>query len=66
MRATVSHIYGSVAVWHLGALYRLNPNVTLGLGFQSYHVTVDSRKSGDTGLFSIKTSGPSISARVGF
>ena len=66
MRATVSHIYGSVAVWHLGALYRVNPNVTLGLGFQSYHVVVDSNKSGDTGQFGIKTAGPAISARVGF
>ena len=66
MRATVNHIYGSVATWQLGALYRVNPNVTLGVGFQSYHVTVDSRKVGDTGLFTIKTTGPMISARVGF
>ena len=66
MRATISHIYGSVAVWHAGALYRVNPNVTLGLGFQSYHLVVDSNKSGDTGLVNLKMSGPSLSARVGF
>lgn len=66
MHATLNHIYGNVTLWHLGALYRLNPNVTFGLGFRSYHVTVDSHKSGETGLFSIRSSGPSLSARVGF
>lgn len=66
MRATVNHIHGSVTLWHLEALYRLNRNVTFGLGFRSYDVTIDSRKPGDTGYFSIKTSGPMISGRVGF
>ena len=66
MHATLNHIYGNVSLWRLGALYRLNPHVTFGLGFRSSHVTVDSHKSGETGLFSIRSSGPSLSARVGF
>lgn len=66
MRATVNHIHGQVTLWRLDALYRLNHNVTFGIGLRSYDVTVDSRKIGDTGLFTIKTFGPQLSARVGF
>jgi hypothetical protein len=66
MRATVNHVHGDVDFWHVSGLYRATPNVTVGLGYRSYHVYLNSMKSGDTGLFDIKTAGPALTATVGF
>lgn len=66
LKANVSQVHGAAALWNVQALYRLNPTVTLGIGYSSYHVSVDSLKVGDTGYFNLKTSGPMLSARVGF
>ena len=66
LKANISHVHGAAALWDVQALYRLNPTVTLGIGYSSYHVSVDSLKVGDTGYFNLKTSGPMLSARVGF
>ncbi len=66
LKANVSKVRGAAALWNVQALYRVNPTVTLGIGYSSYHVSVDSLKVGDTGYFNLKTSGPMLSARVGF
>ena len=66
LKAHLSDVTGSLTAWQGGALYRLTPNITFGLGYQSFHVSLSSSKLGSSGDFDLKTSGPDLAVRVGF
>lgn len=66
MKATVDDVEGSLTTFEVNGLYRLHRNVTLGLGYSSFDVDIDSRDAGDTGRLALKTAGPQLFARVGF
>ncbi len=66
LRVNVSDVKGSLTTWEVNALYRLHPNVTLGLGYNSFAFDVDSKNTGDSGRFKLSTRGPMLLARVGF
>jgi hypothetical protein len=62
----IDDVSGSLQTYELNALYRLNPNVTFGLGYSAYAVDVVSDDPGDTGFFDLSFGGPQLFARVGF
>lgn len=66
LRVNVSDVKGSLTTFELNGLYRMHPNVTFGLGYNSFSIDVDSRKAGDSGRLNVRSSGPQLFARVGF
>ncbi len=66
LRGALRHVEGNASLWHAAVFYRLNPSVTFDVGFKSFNVSVDSRRSGQTGNFNLHTAGPMLGARVGF
>lgn len=66
LKVNVSDIKGTLKTVDASVLYRLMPNVTFGLGYNGYDVRVDAEKVGDSGHFSLKSSGPQAFVRVGF
>jgi hypothetical protein len=66
VKATVGDVEGSLTAFEVNGLYRLHPNVTLGLGYNSFTVDIDSRDIGDSGRLKLNTAGPQLFARVGF
>ncbi|MBS0395521.1 MAG: hypothetical protein JSR54_12905 [Proteobacteria bacterium] len=66
VRANVQEVHGSLQTYEANLLYRLNPNVTFGLGYSGFKVNVDSQKATDGGQFAMRSNGPQLFARVGF
>jgi hypothetical protein len=66
LRVNISDVKGSLSTWEVNGLYRLHPNVTVGLGYNSFAMDVDSVNTGDSGRFKLTTRGPMLLARVGF
>jgi hypothetical protein len=62
----VSNVRGVLRTFDASVLYRLMPNVTFGAGFNGYDISVDARKTGDSGRVSLRSTGPQVFARVGF
>lgn len=62
----IDEVEGSLQAWELNGLYRLNRNVTFGLGYSTFRIEIDSLDPGDSGVFDLKTGGPQLFARVGF
>lgn len=62
----VREIRGNVATFELNGLYRAHPNVTLGFGWASLRIDIDSRDPGDSGRFALRMRGPQLFGRVGF
>ena len=46
LRAHLSDIRGDVLSFEFTALYRLNPNVTFGAGYRSFHINLTSDQVG--------------------
>ena len=66
LRVNVSSVKGTLQAYEASLLYRAHPNITLGLGYLGLDVSVDSHKAGDSGLFSLRSTGPQLLVRVGF
>ncbi len=66
LKATVNDVTGSMTTFEVNGLYRLHRNVTLGLGWSSFNIDIDSKDPGDSGRLKLKSNGPQIIARVGF
>jgi hypothetical protein len=66
LRAHISHITGRVTSWEASALYRVTPNITLGLGMRSFDLAISSTSVGNSGMLDVKSQGPQLSVRVGF
>jgi hypothetical protein len=66
VKANVGDVEGSLTAFEVNGLYRLHRNITLGLGYNSFDVDIDSRDSGDSGRLKLSTAGPQLFARVGF
>lgn len=66
LKASSHQVRGALGSFQGNALYRLNPNITFGLGFTGLKVYIDSQKVGSSGRFDLRTTGPQIFGRVGF
>lgn len=66
LKAEIDDVDGGLTAFEVNALYRLHPNVTLGLGYNSFSLDIDSRDIGDSGRLELTTAGPQLFARVGF
>jgi len=66
LKAHLSDVRGDVLSFEVTTLYRLNPNVTFGVGYRSFHINLTSEQVGSSGMFDLKTAGPLLLARVGF
>lgn len=66
LKANVQDVKGTLEIFEANVLYRLNPNVTFGLGYSGFKVDVESSKVGESGLFKLRSTGPQLLARVGF
>jgi len=66
LKVNISDVKGTLKTYDVNVMYRLHPNVTLGLGYSGFGINVDSTNLGDSGLIDISTGGPMLFARVGF
>ena len=66
LRVNVTSVKGTLQAYEANLMYRAHPNITLGVGYIALDVAVDSHKTGDSGLFSLKSTGPQLFVRVGF
>lgn len=66
LKAEIDDVEGGLTAFEVNALYRLHRNVTLGLGYNSFSLDIDSRDIGDSGRLELTTAGPQLFARVGF
>jgi hypothetical protein len=66
LTAHFQNISGSLGIYELSALYRLRPNVSLGLGYSAIRAHLDSLKSSESGEFTFNTGGPEAFVRVAF
>jgi hypothetical protein len=67
LKVAVSGTQGSVRSFEADLLYRLHPNVTFGLGYTAFDLSVASNRAGsaDRGRFELRSVGPQLFARVG-
>lgn len=66
LKVNISDVKGTLKTYDLNVMYRLHPNVTVGLGYSGYGINVDSANLGDGGRIDITTHGPMLFGRVGF
>jgi hypothetical protein len=66
LKVNVHEVNGTLETFQANVLYRLNPNVTFGLGYSGFKVDIESFKAGESGLFQLRSTGPQLLARVGF
>jgi hypothetical protein len=66
LKVQASNVQGKMTTLDANILYRLTPNITVGSGYDSYYVSVDALKTGDSGRFSLRSRGPQAFVRVGF
>ena len=66
LKVNVHQVSGTLETFQANALYRLNPNVTFGIGYSGFKVDVESFKVGESGIFQLRSTGPQLLARVGF
>lgn len=66
LKVNISDVKGTLTTYDLNVLYRLHPNVTVGLGYSGFGIDVESENEGDSGRIDIATHGPMLFARVGF
>jgi len=66
LTAHFQNISGSLGIYELNALYRLRPNVSLGLGYSAIRAHLESLESSHAGEFTFNTSGPELFVRVAF
>jgi len=66
LRVDLSNASGTFKAVDASLLYRLNPNVTFGIGYNGYDVNVDWVTSANSGRFGLRSIGPQAFARVGF
>lgn len=66
LKVNISDVKGSLKTYDVSVLYRLHPNVTVGLGYSGFGINVDSTNLGDSGLIDVSTGGPMLFGRVGF
>jgi hypothetical protein len=66
LKINLTNVSGRLRTLDANVLYRLTPNVTFGVGFNGYDVTVDAHKLGDSGRFALRATGPQAFARIGF
>jgi hypothetical protein len=68
LKANVSGVRGNFRRYEADLLYRLHPNVTVGLGYSGLSIDVNATNisGGRHGRVDLKTTGPQLFARVGF
>jgi hypothetical protein len=54
-----------VTSWEASALYRVTPNITVGLGMRSFDLSISSTSVGNSGMLDVQSRGPQLSLRVG-
>jgi hypothetical protein len=62
----VQNLDGSLGLAELDALYRLHPNVSIGVGYTQVKAHLASTKTDNSGLFDFNTKGPEFFVRVAF
>jgi hypothetical protein len=66
VKASDRDVTGSLTTFEINGLYRYNPNVTVGVGWNSFSIDVDSEQRGDAGRLKLRTHGPQLVVRFGF
>ncbi|HXQ30398.1 MAG TPA: hypothetical protein VN790_00340 [Steroidobacteraceae bacterium] len=66
LKVDLSNASGTFKAFDASVLYRLNPNVTFGIGYAGYDVSVDWVTSANSGSFGLRSIGPQAFARIGF
>ena len=65
-KLAVDHLTGTLEFYEFDALYRLRPNIAFALGYTGAKADLESRKSGDGGVFDFTSKGPEFFVRVAF
>jgi opacity protein-like surface antigen len=65
-KASIDHLDGLLSFYEVSAQYRLRPNISFALGYNSIKAYVDSRQAKTSGYFDFVTKGPEFFVRVAF
>jgi hypothetical protein len=66
LRIGIDHFVGSLELYEFDALYRLQPNIAVGLGFAGIKTNIVSNQHTNSGQFTFDSKGPSVFFRVEF
>ena len=66
IKGTISGVNASLKTLNASLLFRMNPNVTFGMGYIGYSASVNVTTVGSGGHYSLQSKGPQLFARVGF
>lgn len=65
-KLAVDHLDGTLTFYEVAALYRLRPNISFALGYNSVKADLASRQTKDSGFFDFSTKGPEFFVRIAF
>ena len=66
LRIGIDHFVGSLEFYEFDALYRLRPNIAIGLGFAGLKTNIVSNQTRNSGQFTFDSRGPTAFFRVQF
>jgi hypothetical protein len=66
LKVHVNNLDGSLGFYEFNVLYRLRPNVSLGLGYTEVKAHLTSTQSSQGGLFDFNSKGPQMFVRIAF
>ncbi len=66
IKGSISGVNASLKTFTGNLLFRMNPNVTFGLGYIGYSAAVEVSNLADRGHYSLSSKGPQLFARAGF
>ncbi len=66
LRIAIDHFVGSLELYEFDALYRLQPNIALGVGYTGIKTNIVSNQNRDSGQFTFDSRGPTVFFRVEF
>jgi len=66
LKVTAQQLNGSLAVYEIDALYRLRPNISFALGYNSLQAKLSSTSLKQSGYLNFKAKGPEFFVRVAF
>ena len=66
VKASISHLTGSLGFYEFAALYRLRANVSFAVGYAEVKASLVSRQTRTSGRFDFSSKGPEFFVRVAF
>ncbi len=66
LRIGIDHFVGSLELYEFDALYRLQPNIAIGLGYAGIKTNIVSNQHTNSGQFTFDSKGPTLFFRVEF